>query len=105
MGPALATATLVLLASAVQGGEAVVSKACAFNDRVIPCRDSHDADGSVHLIWRDGLTMTDRLIAPGFPVSRLRDALGGLWTREILPQGNAVFLNPANGNRVVVPLR
>jgi hypothetical protein len=34
-----------------------------------------------------------------------RDSLGGLWEREIFPQGNAVFTNKANGNRILVPLR
>lgn len=103
--PALASALLILAAPAVQGGEAVTWKACAFNDRIIPCRDIHDGNGGVRLLWRDGLTTTLRLIAPGFPVSILRDGLGGRWEREILPQGNAVFVNPANGNRIVVPLR
>jgi hypothetical protein len=35
----------------------------------------------------------------------LRDSLGGTWEREVLIQGNAVFTNPANGNRIFVPLR
>ena len=30
---------------------------------------------------------------------------GGIWEREVLIQGNAVFTNPANGNRIFVPLR
>lgn len=80
-------------------------KNCSFNDRPIPCRDSHFADGSVRIIWQDGPAMTYHLLKAGFPVSILRDALGGRWEREILPQGNAVFFNPANGNRIVVPLR
>ncbi len=49
--------------------------------------------------------MTYRLVQDGFPISTLRDSLGGIWQREILIQGNAVFTNPANGNRIVVPLR
>jgi hypothetical protein len=49
--------------------------------------------------------MTYRLVEPGFPLSTLRDAFGGLWQREVLVQGNAVFTNKANGNRIVVPLR
>jgi hypothetical protein len=49
--------------------------------------------------------MTYRLVKEGFPLSTLRDSLGGIWQREILVQGNAVFSNPANGNRIVVPLR
>ena len=47
--------------------------------------------------------MTYRLVQDGFPISTLRDSLGGIWQREILIQGNAVFTNPANGNRIVVP--
>jgi hypothetical protein len=34
-----------------------------------------------------------------------RDSLGGIWQREILVQGNAVFTSPANGKRILVPLR
>ena len=49
--------------------------------------------------------MTYRLMKSGFPVSLLRDTRGGLWRREILAQGNAVFTNHTNGNRIVVPLR
>jgi hypothetical protein len=80
-------------------------KDCSFNNRPIPCRDSHFADGSVRIVWQDGPAMTYRLVRAGFPVSLLRDSLGGRWEREILPQGNAVFVNRANGNRIVVPLR
>jgi hypothetical protein len=31
--------------------------------------------------------------------------LGGVWEREIYINGNAVFTNKANGNRIFVPLR
>ena len=82
-----------------------VWKACAFNDRPLPCMDEHGPDGTVRIRWRDGKAMTYRLIRQGFPISILIDSLGGRWEREILPQGNAVFLNPANGNRILVPLR
>lgn len=102
LGPLL---PLLLLAGAVPAGQAAPWKDCSFNDRPIPCRDSHFADGSVRIVWQDGLAMTYRLIKPGFPVSILRDTLGGRWQREVLPQGNAVFVNPANGNRILVPLR
>jgi hypothetical protein len=37
--------------------------------------------------------------------SRLRDNRGGVWQREILVQGNAVFTHSANENRIAVPLR
>jgi hypothetical protein len=49
--------------------------------------------------------MTYRLVKEGFPFSTLRDSLGGIWQREILIQGNAVFTNTANGNRIIVLLR
>jgi len=45
------------------------------------------------------------MVREGFPFSTLRDSLGGVWERQILVQGNAVFTNKANGNRIVVPLR
>ena len=80
-------------------------KRCAFNDRPIACRDSHSSDGSVRLVWRDGKAMTYRLVREGFPFSTLRDSLGGVWERQIFVQGNAVFTNKANGNRIFVPLR
>jgi len=80
-------------------------KPCSFNDRTIPCRDSHSSDGTVRIVWKDGKTMTYRLIQEGFPFSTLRDSLGGIWRREVLGQGNAVFTNTANGNRIAVPLR
>jgi len=80
-------------------------KACAFNDQPIPCRDSQGADGSVRIVWQDGKAMTYRLVKQGFPLSTLRDSLGGIWEREVLIQGNAVFTNRANGNRIFVPLR
>jgi hypothetical protein len=103
---AMTAGLALLLCSAVPAaGQAAPWKDCSFNDRPIPCRDSHLADGSVRLVWQDGPAMTYRLVKPGFPISILRDALGGRWEREILPQGNAVFVNPANGNRIVVPLR
>lgn len=72
---------------------------------VIGCRDHHHSDGSVRILWQDGIVMAYQLVKPGFPVSRLRDCSGHLWQREILIQGNAVFTNLANGQRFVVPLR
>lgn len=103
--PVASLLTLLLLAGTLPAGQAAPWKDCSFNDRLIPCRDSHFADGSVRIVWQDGLAMTYRLIKAGFPISILRDALGGRWEREIFPQGNAVFFNPNNGNRIVVPLR
>ena len=101
-----ATVALTLLQAALtQAAWAAPWKDCSFNDRPIPCRDSHSADGSVRIVWQDGPAMTYRLVRAGFPVAILRDSLGGRWEREILPQGKAVFVNRANGNRIVVPLR
>jgi len=104
-GLATTAAVTLLQAGLNQAAWAAPWKECSFNDRPIPCRDSHSADGSVRIVWQDGPAMTYRLIRAGFPVSILRDSLGGRWEREILPQGNAVFVNRANGNRIVVPLR
>ena len=80
-------------------------KECEFNDQPMPCRDSHNRNGTVLIQWKDGKAMTYRLVKEGFPFSTLRDSLGGLWEREIYVQGNAVFTNKANGNRIFVPLR
>ena len=49
--------------------------------------------------------MTYRLVEKSFPLSTLRDFLGGVWERRILIQGNAVFTNMGNGNTILVPLR
>jgi hypothetical protein len=94
-----------LLAGGIPALRAETWKSCAFNDRPIRCRDSHAADGTVRIVWEDGEAMTYRLLKEGFPISVLRDSLGGTWEREVLIQGNAVFTNPANGNRIFVPLR
>jgi hypothetical protein len=102
----LAAAAVALLIGAI--GPAALAepwKTCAFNDQPIRCRDSHSADGTARIVWEDGKAMTYRLVEEGFPVSVLRDSLGGTWERQVLVQGNAVFTNPANGNRIFVPLR
>ncbi|MBE9171570.1 hypothetical protein IQ216_00230 [Cyanobium sp. LEGE 06143] len=80
-------------------------KSCAYNDQPIGCRDNHSADGRVCIVWEDGQAMTYRLVKEGFPLSTLRDSLGGTWERRVYVQGNAEFTNPANGNRIFVPLR
>jgi hypothetical protein len=100
-----AVGTAWLLSGANPALRAETWKNCAFNDRPIRCRDSHSADGTVRIVWEDGQAMTYRLVKEGFPVSVLRDSLGGTWERQVLIQGNAVFTNPANGNRIFVPLR
>ncbi|NQV09724.1 MAG: hypothetical protein HQ527_00930 [Cyanobacteria bacterium] len=86
-------------------GRAEGWKVCAFNEQPIGCRDTHSPDGTVRLVWQDGKAMTYRLVREGFPVSTLRDSLGGVWERQIFVQGNAVFTNTANSNRIFVPLR
>jgi hypothetical protein len=68
---ATAMALVVLLVNAASG-RAETWKNCSFNDRPIPCRDSHSPDGTLRITWQ----------------------------RQILIQGNAVFTNPANGNRI-----
>jgi hypothetical protein len=102
-----AVAVTVALLSGPMGRATLAApwKNCAFNDQPIRCRDSHSPDGTVRIVWEDGKTMTNRLVEEGFPVSTLRDSLGGMWERRVLVQGNAIFTNPANGNRIFVPLR
>ncbi|TVS03309.1 MAG: hypothetical protein EA413_10805 [Cyanobium sp. PLM2.Bin73] len=101
-----AAAAVALLIGAI-GPAALAApwKTCAFNDQPIRCRDSHSADGTVRIDWEEGKSMTYRVVEEGFPVSVLRDSLDGVWEREVLIQGNTVLTNPANGNRIFVPLR
>ena len=80
-------------------------KTCWFNDQPMGCRDQHHVDGSVTIHWWDGLAMTYSPVQESFPRSTLRDPLGGLWQREVLAQGNAVFTHAQNGNRIMVPVR
>jgi hypothetical protein len=80
-------------------------KSCWFNDQPMGCRDHHHTDGSLTIEWSDGLAMTYMLVHENAPRSTLRDSLGGLWHREVLAQGNAVFTHAQNGNRIMVPLR
>ena len=105
IGPVASAAALLVLLGHATASPADSWKACSYNDRSIPCRDSHSPDGTLRITWKDGQAMTYRLVKEGFPISTLRDSLGSIWQREILVQGNAVFSNPANGNRIVVPLR
>lgn len=102
---ALLTTALAALLFSASAAQAQAWKNCRYNEMPIACRDSHSADGTICILWKDGKAMTYRLVKEGFPVSTLRDRLGGLWERQILAQGNAVFSNRANGNRIVVPLR
>jgi hypothetical protein len=79
-------------------------KACAFNDRPIGCRDTHSPNGTVRVVWEDGKAMTYHLENKA-SCPALEDSLGGAWVRQIFVQGNAVFTNGANGNRLFMPLR
>lgn len=101
------TLAATVLAPAVLAPAALAEswKACAFNDELIGCRDSHSADGTVRIVWEDGKAMTYRLVQEGFRESTLRDSLGGTWERRVFVQGNVEFINLANGNRIFVPLR
>jgi len=104
VGPSLA-AWIALFVSPPAQVIAEPWKTCWFNDQAMGCRDQHHADGSVTIEWSDGLAMTYTLVREGVPRSTLRDSLGGLWQRELLVQGNAVFTHAQNGNRIMVPLR
>jgi len=101
----LGGAAMAVLLIGSAPGRAETWKDCAYNDRPIPCRDSHRNDGTIRIVWKDGKAMTYPLLKEDVPFSTLRDTLGGLWERDIYLQGNAVFTNKANGNRVFVPLR
>ena len=81
-------------------------KDCGYNDQTIGCVDTQLPDG-LRIVWKDGLQMTYRFSPTGESreQQRLRDRLGGVWQREILPQGNMVLTNIQNGNRIFVPLR
>ena len=103
--PAALTACSCLILAVPLPAQSLPWKDCDYNDRPIPCRDIHGRDGSVRIEWKDGPAMTYRPVKEGFPLTTLRDNLGGTWQRQILVQGNAVFTNTANGNRIVVPLR
>lgn len=109
LGLALICSTLaaVVLAPAVLVPAALAEpwKCCAYNDQPIGCRDSHSPDGTVRIVWEDGMAMTYWLVMEGFPLSTLQDSLGGIWEQRVFVQGNAEFTNPANGNRIFVPLR
>ena len=81
-------------------------KDCGYNYQNIGCVDEQLPDG-LRIVWKDGLQMTYRFwpSAESNQSQVLRDRLGGLWQREILPQGNMVLTNVTNGNRIFVPLR
>jgi hypothetical protein len=81
-------------------------KDCLYNGKIIACKDRQLADG-LQIVWIDGLHNTYRLKprrSPGQP-SYLHDRFGGLWRRELLPQGNIVLTHLGSGNRITIPLR
>lgn len=82
-------------------------KDCAFNNTIIPCKDTPFANGEKLIVWKDGLRMRYRRqpeIRSGDP-SYLIDELGGVWRLEVLQQGNTIMTNLSNNNKILVPLR
>ena len=81
-------------------------KDCAYNEQTIRCRDT-PSDDQLLIVWIDGIRSAFRRrppARPGLP-SYWADRYGGLWRRELLPQGNTVLTNLGSGNRIMVPLR
>jgi hypothetical protein len=81
-------------------------KDCYYNDQLIRCRDQQSAD-QLRILWIDGVrTQLNRRppARPGLP-NYWGDRYGGLWRRELLPQGNNIFTNLGTGNRILIPLR
>lgn len=81
-------------------------KDCIYNNAVIRCRDEQSAD-VLRIVWVDGVrSRFERRppTRPGLP-SYWGDRYGGLWRRELLPQGNTLLTNLGTGNRILIPLR
>ncbi|MFM7269747.1 MAG: hypothetical protein ACKOZT_14390 [Cyanobium sp.] len=81
-------------------------KDCFYNYQLVRCRDEQEAD-QLRIVWIDGLRTQLRRrppARPGLP-SYWGDRYGGLWRRELLPQGNILLTNLGTGNRILVPLR
>lgn len=81
-------------------------KDCAYNDQTIRCRDTQSDDRFV-ILWIDGLRSSFRRRPPARPDLPVywTDRYGGLWRRELYPQGNTLLTNLGTGNRILVPLR
>ncbi|MEB3266744.1 MAG: hypothetical protein VKN13_09045 [Cyanobacteriota bacterium] len=81
-------------------------KDCTYNDRLIRCRDIQ-SDGQILILWVDGIRSSFRLRAPSRPdlPNYWVDRYGGLWRRQLFPQGNILLTNLGSGNRILVPLR
>ena len=81
-------------------------KDCLYNDRVIPCRDQQWPD-LLRIHWKDGVRsrfQRKTAAGPGQP-SDWVDRHGGLWRRELLPQGNTLLTQRTTGARLLIPLR
>ncbi len=81
-------------------------KDCVYNKDIIRCRDEQTAD-ELRIIWVDGVRsrfVRRPPVRPGLP-SYWGDRYGGLWRRELLPQGNTLLTNLGTGNRILIPLR
>lgn len=81
-------------------------KDCYYNDQLIRCRDEQSAD-QLRIFWIDGVRTRLNLrppARPGLP-GTWGDRYGGLWRRELLPQGNSLLTNLGTGNRILIPLR
>lgn len=120
---AIAAAALLLLAGAACGpGKAEAApeaapeavpqiardgwKDCLYNSQVIRCRDEQ-GEVQLRIVWIDGVRSSFRRLPPkrqGLP-AYWGDRYGGLWRRELLPQGNTLLTHLGNGSRILVPLR
>ncbi|MFM7267576.1 MAG: hypothetical protein ACKOZT_03170 [Cyanobium sp.] len=81
-------------------------KDCLYNQRLIRCRDEQE-EAQLRIVWIDGLRSSFRRLPPkrqGLP-AYWGDRYGGLWRRELLPQGNTLLTHLGNGNLILVPLR
>lgn len=81
-------------------------KDCEFNLQVIGCSDEQLVDG-LRITWKDGIRTEYRIAKPPEAGNKaiLKDRLGGLWSREVLVQGNVILTHLGNGNRIMIPLR
>lgn len=81
-------------------------KDCQYNRLLIRCRDQQE-DDQLRIVWIDGVRSSFQRLPPkrsGLP-AYWGDRYGGLWRRELLPQGNTLLTHLGNGNRILVPLR
>ena len=100
-------AVLVVLISISEGPKANArqSRCCYYNGKRIDC-NFKTTNNSLTIEWSDGLKESYTLASQrdlGFKT--YEDARGGIWEWILHPQGNISLTNPANGNRIVKPLR